>query len=403
MKTLLWLEHGGLGERDKPGAPTFWKTVEGFLSAGWRILVVNIGTNTDTPLGERDYGDGLNIIRFNPPFLRQKNWKKIGAIFRLMQGVWIDRKLSREAERLIRKHGLNRENTVVYGMETSAVRAAKAVSKRHNMKLVTRFYGIWDMYPTPDNLYYRIARYPNFSAYSTPADLVIMTNDGTNGDKMLQRMHNPSRSVFWRNGVDLSPEGGEVSPFFERFPKDAVILMTLCRLSPLKCVDKAIDAFAAVEKTYPDLRLVMCGYGGERELLEKKVQEYGLEDKAVFTGQIPHTEIYSYLKRADIFLSLFNASNLGNPLMEAMRCSLPIITRDVGDTATVIENDVNGILLPAEQTDQLLPGAICRLLDDPAERKRLGDAAGAYARENFWTWDERVAAEVKLVGELLAE
>ena len=57
MKNLLILTFAGLGERHNVGAPTFWKTVEGFIAAGWKVWIVDVGTKEDTPLGERDYGD----------------------------------------------------------------------------------------------------------------------------------------------------------------------------------------------------------------------------------------------------------------------------------------------------------------------------------------------------------
>ena len=81
MKNLLLLTFAGLGERHNVGAPTFWKTVEGFIAAGWKVWIVDVGTKEDTPLGERDYGDGLYIVRFNPPFLRETRIRKIGWFF----------------------------------------------------------------------------------------------------------------------------------------------------------------------------------------------------------------------------------------------------------------------------------------------------------------------------------
>ena len=127
MKNLLILAFAGLGERHNVGAPTFWKTVEGFIAAGWKVWIVDVGTKEDTPLGERDYGDGLYIIRFNPPFLKETRIRKIGCFFSLANTVWITRKLRSEAERLIGEKGLTGENTVVYAQEVYSVCAAKKI------------------------------------------------------------------------------------------------------------------------------------------------------------------------------------------------------------------------------------------------------------------------------------
>lgn len=269
------------------------------------------------------------------------------------------------------------------------------------MPLITRFYGIWNMHTKKDNCINRIRYYPKLQAYGVEADVVLMTNDGTRGDEVLKRVGNKSRKIlFWRNGVDIpsisEAAAGAALPIDEK----GKVLMTLCRLQAGKRVNLAVDALNETLKRYPNTTLVICGYGNERDNLEKQVNALGLTEHVVFTGRIPHAEVYSYLQKTDIFLSLYSASNLGNPLFEAMRCGRAIITLDVGTTNTVIEDGVNGVLLPADRIDRL-PGEICRLLADDAERARLGANALRYAGENFWTWDERVAAEIREVEALL--
>ena len=117
MKNLLLLTFAGLGERHNVGAPTFWKTVEGFIAAGWKVWIVDVGTKEDTPLGERDYGDGLYIVRFNPPFLRETRIRKIGWFFGFANVFAIRHILIREAGRLINEQHLAADNTVVYGQD----------------------------------------------------------------------------------------------------------------------------------------------------------------------------------------------------------------------------------------------------------------------------------------------
>ena len=48
MKNLLLLTFAGLGERHNVGAPTFWKTVEGFIAAGWKVWIVDVSANGTT-------------------------------------------------------------------------------------------------------------------------------------------------------------------------------------------------------------------------------------------------------------------------------------------------------------------------------------------------------------------
>lgn len=400
MKNLLILTYAGLGERHRVGAPTFWKTTEGFIAAGWKVWIVDIGTKEDTPLGERDYGDGLYIVRFNPPFLKLARKRKIGWFFGLFNTAWMTRKMKSEAERLIHKEGLTKENTVVYALETHAVRAAKAVSQKNGMPLVTRFYGT-AMCDKPYSLYLRLRDYPSFQALRTEADFVIMTNDGTKGDQVLERVHNPSKKrVFWRNGVDYPETNGVIPPEIAEKIAGKPVIQTLCRLNRWKHVDRAISAMPGVLEKCPDAMLVVCGYGPEQEALEEQARQENVAEHVIFTGGLKHEDAIAYVKRANVFLSLYDLSNLGNPLFEAMRCGKAIVTLDVGATGTVVENKRNGILLSLDELPEL-PDVICRLLQNDEERKKLEDGALRYAEENFRTWEERVADEIREVTALL--
>ena len=399
MKHLLWLARVGLGEREKPGAPTIWNTIEGYIAAGWKVWILDAGTSEDTPLGERDYGDGLVIFRFNPPFLAQSRIRKLGWFFQLAQVFYIQRRLIREADRVIRDHGLSGQNTVVYGAEVTAARAARTISLRYGMPLVTRFYGT-TMYPVPCTLFNRLRCFPHYQGLAVPADLVIMTNDGTRGDQVLDRVGNKSPRVFWRNGVDLPKQEDVGALPVDCTPGDR-LLVTLSRLNRWKHVDRAVAAMPKVLSAHPEARLLVIGYGPEQEALSRLARKLGVSDRVSFTGQIPHSAACSYLWRAEIFLSFYDLSNLGNPLMEAMCCGCPVVTLNVGGTDTVITDGVNGLLLPPTELERRIPEAIIRLLDDDELRTRLSEAAGRYARENFWTWDERIRTEIRTVEALL--
>ena len=207
---------------------------------------------------------------------------------------------------------------------------------------------------------------------------------------------------FWLNGVD-KPEGELPAPaFFSALPKGAPVVMTLCRLHQDKRVHLAIQAFPDVLQKIPNAQLVICGYGPEEKYLRTLTRELQITDNVHFAGLVPHDEVFCWLRQADVFLSLFPISNVGNPTLEALRCGTPVITYDVGGTSTVVRQGENGILLPDGSVKELSE-AICALLADPAERARMSANARKFADENFRTWDERIAAEVQEVTALLPQ
>jgi hypothetical protein len=71
-----------------------------------------------------------------------------------------------------------------------------------------------------------------------------------------------------------------------------------------------------------------------------------------------------------------------------------------GDTERFVRNSDNGVLLEYGLLPQL-PSVIKALLADERRREALGANAKRFAEENFWTWEERIDAEVTAVPSLL--
>jgi glycosyltransferase involved in cell wall biosynthesis len=88
-------------------------------------------------------------------------------------------------------------------------------------------------------------------------------------------------------------------------------------------------------------------------------------------------------------------------LLEAMACGRCVLTLDVGDTGRLIVDGETGTLLPDGQPN-LIAQALARLSADDALRARLGEGAKRYADANFWSWDQRLAAELTEVEALAA-
>ena len=67
-------------------------------------------------------------------------------------------------------------------------------------------------------------------------------------------------------------------------PGDAVIIVSVGRIVPIKRVDRLIRAFASVHAQCPDARLFVIGDGSERAAAEQQVADAGLGAAVTFTG-----------------------------------------------------------------------------------------------------------------------
>jgi glycosyltransferase involved in cell wall biosynthesis len=169
------------------------------------------------------------------------------------------------------------------------------------------------------------------------------------------------------------------------------------RLVYKKGLDVAVDAFARLGAAGPSLRsgggaarLVLFGYGDLREALEAQVARLGLGGRVRFTGRVARDRIPALFAAADLFLlpsvhdHAGNVDGLPNTLLEAMASGLPIVASRVVGVPTVIDDGVEGALVPEGDADALA-GAIAALLGDRGRAAALGRAARArVARELTW-------------------
>jgi glycosyltransferase involved in cell wall biosynthesis len=82
--------------------------------------------------------------------------------------------------------------------------------------------------------------------------------------------------------------------------------------------------------------------------------------------------------------------------MEAMMCGKSIITLDVGETSDLIKNNKNGILLSLNDLDKI-PEMMFKIITDIDFSKRIGIEALSTAHLEFWSWEDRISAEIRKV------
>ena len=389
----LWSLEKGKGGR------AFITTVESYLSESWNIWFVSTGGNIPD-----DIRQNITCYEFYNSKLKkllQSRLKIVRFVGRYLN-VWInDLFYIRSIKDIMVKNPNKR--FVIYAYEVGGVRIGRKMSTKYGMPLVTRFQGTI-LADIPNTFVNRIRNHPHFSALKTTADVIIMTNDGTRGLQTLKRLGNNSQKIyFWRNGVTIAGDEELNKRDSYRFQfgwgKEFVLFM-VSRLVPWKKVERAIYALQEVVKDCSDIKLVIAGDGVTKTMLENLVKDLGLTKYVIFTGSISQTCVYEYMIAADAFLSLYDLSNVGNPLLEAMSCGLPIITLNNGDTGEVITNGKNGILIDPSRLD-LIPASIKRVYSDKHLCTLLGEEARNYALENFWSWRDRLSMETEIVGNLL--
>ncbi|MEM8712620.1 MAG: glycosyltransferase family 4 protein, partial [Planctomycetota bacterium] len=144
----------------------------------------------------------------------------------------------------------------------------------------------------------------------------------------------------------------------------------------------ALEAFARESERLDDWLLVIAGPVLEPDYA-RAVRERAHElAGAAYIGEIEHGAMLAALRGSD---ALINASeNEGEPqiILEAQCAGLPVLARRVVGNVELVEDDVNGLLVPADDSETMA-SALARLVNEADLRQRL--AASAYNRviENF--------------------
>jgi L-malate glycosyltransferase len=193
----------------------------------------------------------------------------------------------------------------------------------------------------------------------------------------------PQRVVTVHEGVDLHrvAKAPPVNLHEELWlPHNAPVVGNIAALVPHKGQKHLVEAAALVVQKVPDARFVIAGEGELRESLERQIREHHLEKHVFLTGFRP--DVLSVLKAFDIFVMSSVMEGLGTSLLDAMAAGKPIVGTRAGGIPEVIADGETGFLVEPRD-HQAMAGAIVRLLEDEALRRRMGDAGLARARALF--------------------
>jgi glycosyltransferase involved in cell wall biosynthesis len=140
-----------------------------------------------------------------------------------------------------------------------------------------------------------------------------------------------------------------------------------------------LDAFA--QCAAKDWTLLVIGDGPQRENMQRKIQELGLDGRARMVGHQDHPE--NWLRALDIFC-LPSYANEGVPqaLMQAMLTGLPIVTTPVGAILDAVSADETALIVPPQNADALAE-ALTTLMSDPARAQAMGHRAQEVALQRF--------------------
>lgn len=181
--------------------------------------------------------------------------------------------------------------------------------------------------------------------------------------------------------ISTIPNGVDTDFFRPSSPKKYLqpTLLFAGRLFEVKDPLTTLKAFQIVCKQIQTVRLIITGNGPLEVQLKRWVFENGLGGSVEI---LPGSEdIKDYLQKSWVFIISSRMEGSPNSCIEAMACGLPVVATRVGGISELIEDKVNGRLVPAENYE-LLAESIIDILHDKKLRTKIGENARSSVKKN---------------------
>jgi len=332
------------------GAPSMYLTLQRYLNSPLRV---NIFT-TESHLINDDYGfskivclSKYSLLKMKNPLLRKftkfPNW----IFLNFVQLIYLL---------------CHRPKGLIYCYEYFFIPSSKIYTHLSSgTTFISRYQGtilgrVLERKHIFSKYLYIMRKLEHWIALNIKADLIIMSDDGTEGDSVLKSFGNTSELLFLKNGLGWPIYAPKPRVTFENCTIEKIqktlnnsdyINFYICsRLVKWKRVERSIAIFSKINESHPNTKLYIFGSGPEQHYLEKLVTKLDLQKKIFFQGSIPQFSLIKLINQMDYFISCYSLSNVGNPLWEAINANCKVITLSNGDTGRYIKNGINGFIVP---------------------------------------------------------
>lgn len=160
-----------------------------------------------------------------------------------------------------------------------------------------------------------------------------------------------------------------------------------------------LRAFSIVQKKYPQAKLIVAGFGSEREKLENLARELNLEN-VEFVGAVEQSKMPSLYDAVDVYLNSPNTDNMPGSLIECFAAGVPVVTTNAGGIPYILEHEKTGLMVETNDYEAMAGEAI-RLIETSALAEEIIENARR-ACEKF-TWESVKAEWTNLYQELAGE
>jgi len=231
----------------------------------------------------------------------------------------------------------------------------------------------------------------------TAADRLV-ANTHAEAKELIELYHaDPNRVRVVHPGVDLDVfiPGNQISARKDLgLSDDAIVLLFVGRIQPLKAPDVLIEAAAEILKRKPEFRsrlvVAICGgpsgSGLERpDALVTLAQQLEVSDVVRFVPPTNRTELVKWFQAASVCVVPSHSESFGLVAIEAQACGTPVIAARVGGLPTAVRDGISGVLVDGHAATTWADHIIEVVTNDELRRKL---SIGAIAHASHFGWED---------------
>ena len=181
------------------------------------------------------------------------------------------------------------------------------------------------------------------------------------------------------------------------------VLLFVGRIQPLKGVDVAVETLAALRDPRALLLVVggASGAEGDHELsrVTALAETLGVADRVRFVQPQPHHLLATYYRAADVVLVPSRSESFGLVALEASACGTPVVATAVGGLLSLVDDGVNGFLVP-ERDGEMFARRAAQILGDAELAARMSESA--VRRSASYSWQRAAMRMRRVVAEFAA-
>lgn len=166
------------------------------------------------------------------------------------------------------------------------------------------------------------------------------------------------------------------------------VLLYVGRIQPLKGVDLAVRALAALDDATATLIVIGGPSGpdgpGEFESVRSLARDLGVADRVAWIPPRRHSDLVAYYRAADVCIVPSRSESFGLVALEAAACGTPVVASSVGGLRSVVTDQSTGFLIEGRDPDDYAK-PISQLLSDGDLSSWMGLNATAASMRYSWT------------------